>query len=134
MKKLMGLIAAGVALWAVPAAAQNAQQTRSANAPVGGVLTVFGNDPCPDDTICVRAEETERYRIPQDLRNARVRPQQEAWAVRSQDALDPRAVGGIGSCTAVGPGGSTGCFAQEAAASRRENRQRREDQENLPLP
>ncbi len=31
-------------------------------------VTVFGTDACPRDTICVRAPENERYRIPKDLR------------------------------------------------------------------
>ncbi|NIJ21690.1 hypothetical protein FHS95_003393 [Sphingomonas naasensis] len=116
--------------------AQNSQQTRSANAPVGGVLTVFGNDPCPADTVCVRAPESDRYRIPGELRQQTGRPQtNESWAVRSQDALDASTNRtGTGSCTTVGPSGGTGCLGRKITTAKAEARARREEQTDLPLP
>ncbi|UZK65103.1 hypothetical protein [Sphingomonas sp. M1-B02] len=116
------------------AQAQNSQQTRSANAPIGGVLTVFGDDRCPSDVICVRAPESERYRIPQNLREQPGAPQQtESWAVRSGDALDAGRMG-TGSCTTVGASGSTGCFVRQARQSKAEANARKEAANNLPLP
>ena len=136
MNKLtMILTAAGaVALWSAPAAAQNSQQTNSVNAPVGGVLTIFGNDPCPQDTICVRAPETDRYRIPTELREpGENNPRNQSWAVRQQDALTTGG-SGTGSCSTVGPGGQTGCFVQDATRGRAETRQRERRTNDLPLP
>lgn len=130
MKKLMmAALVAIPTLWATPALAQQ----------TGGVVLVYGSDKCPTNengeeiVVCRRLDESERFRIPQDLREGELKPQREAWAVRSQDALNSGG-GGIGSCSPVGPGGATGCFAQQAAKSRAENRKRKEEQENLPLP
>lgn len=129
MKKIvMAALVAAPCLWAAPAMAQQS-----------GVLLIYGKDKCPTNengeeiVICRRLDESERFRIPQDLREADVKPQRESWAVRSQDALNTGEVG-IGSCSTVGPGGGTGCFGQQATQSRRENAKRKEDQENLPLP
>lgn len=128
-KMMMAALVAIPCLWAAPAMAQQA----------GGVLLIYGKDKCPTNengeeiVVCRRLDESERYRIPQDLREAEVKPQRESWAVRSQDALSTGEVG-IGSCSAVGPGGGIGCFGQQAAQSRAENRKRKEEQENLPLP
>ena len=84
--------------WAAPAFAQN------------GVLIIYGKDKCPTNVdgdeiiVCKRLDEVERYRIPKDLRELKVTPQNESWAVRSQTALEVGATG-AGSCSAVGPGG-----------------------------
>jgi hypothetical protein len=67
------------------------------------------------------------------LRDAEVKPQNESWAVRQQDALTTGAVG-TGSCSTVGASGSTGCFVQQATAARRERRKQKEAEQNLPLP
>ncbi|WP_431469098.1 hypothetical protein [Sphingosinithalassobacter sp. LHW66-3] len=120
----MTLAAAGVAI-AAPALAQDA--------PINGVVTIFGEDPCPRDAICVRAPETERYRIPRALREqAEITPENQSWAVRQQSALQEGATG-VGSCSAVGPGGATGCFVQQATRATAERRQRREQESNVTL-
>jgi hypothetical protein len=132
MKKIMigAALAAAPLLWAAPAFAQTSQP---------GVLLIYGKDKCPTNengeeiVVCRRLDESERFRIPQDLREADVKPQNESWAVRAQGALDTGKTG-IGSCSTVGPGGGTGCFGQAAQQCRVENRKRKEDQENLPLP
>src|SRR6476469_3855174 len=88
------------------------------------ILTIFGEDKCPENTICVRAKESERYRIPKDLRqDAIIAPKNQAWAAKAQSTLDAGAKTGTGSCTAVGPGGYTGCFAQQARAAKAERQQ-----------
>ena len=79
------------------------------------ILTIFGNDKCPENTICVRAKESERYRIPKDLREDPViAPNRQSWAAKAQSTLDAGSKSGTGSCTAIGPGGYTGCFAEQA--------------------
>ena len=131
LKKItFAALAAAPLLWAAPALAQSSQP---------GVLLIYGKDKCPTNNdgeeivVCRRLEESERFRIPRDLREAEVKPQNESWAVRQKDALNTGGTG-IGSCSTVGAGGGTGCFGQAAAQSRAENRKRKEDQENLPLP
>ena len=126
-------LAAAPLLMPLPALAQNAGQ--------GGVLVIFGDDKCPTNSdgeeivVCQRLDESERFRIPQSLREQPGRPQaSESWAVRSQDALDTGRTGGVGSCSTVGPGGSTGCFVRQATRARAESRERREEASNLPLP
>jgi hypothetical protein len=124
-------LAAPLALSA-PAQAQNTAQ--------GGVLVIYGNDKCPTNNageeivVCQRLDESERFRIPQVLREQSGPPQQtESWAVRSQAALATGRTG-TGSCSAVGPGGSTGCLAPQIRAGKAEARARANAQNDLPLP
>jgi hypothetical protein len=99
----------------LPALAQSIQNDR--------VLTIFGADPCPKDTICVRAPESERYRIPKQFRNGDgIKPENQSWAARAQSTLDAGAKTGIGSCSANGPGGWTGCWQQQMRAARAERK------------
>jgi len=85
------------------------------------ILTVYGDDKCPADTICVRAPETERYRIPKQFRNdGMIAPQNRSWAARAQETTDAGSRTGTGSCTAVGPGGWTGCYLEQMRAARAE--------------
>lgn len=72
------IAAAGAALLAAGAAsAQSAAETsaaaRAAAEPRISQLIVYGDDPCPTSSdeeivVCARKPETERYRIPEDLR------------------------------------------------------------------
>ena len=88
---------------------------------------IFGDDPCPPsadpDTInvCARLPASDRYRIPENLRNNPGAPENQAWTNR---AIELSYVGrtGVGSCSTVGPGGFTGCNQQlinQAVAERR---------------
>lgn len=134
MLKRLAILAA---LAAAPALVPNAQ---AQNAPTNGVLQIYGDDKCPTNdngeeiVICQRLDEVERFRIPKNLREQTGRAQaNESWAVRSQGALDAGRVG-AGSCSAVGVGGSTGCFVQQATAAKRERQAAKKAEENLPLP
>ena len=85
------------------------------------VLTIFGNDKCPANTICVVAKESERYRIPKQFRNSGpIKPENQAWGARAEATLSAGARTGIGSCSATGSGGWTGCWAQQMRAARAE--------------
>ena len=110
----------------------------SHNAPVNGVLTLFGNERCPTDNngnevvVCVRTNASEQYRIPKTLREFKITPENQAWAVKAQGLVNDSTVGGgVGSCSTVGPGGQSGCFLKQAEASRRENKDKKEDQQKL---
>jgi hypothetical protein len=105
----------GVMLPAAPARAQAGDR----------LITVFGSDPCPRDTICVRAPESERYRIPKSLRGESGAAAAERWGDRAQ-ALEYAGASGIQSCSPVGPGGASGCFRQLVRAAREEQRSRGE--------
>jgi hypothetical protein len=102
-------LAGGLAGLSTPAVAQGAPSTSE--------ITVFGTDPCPRSTdsqiyVCNRRPESERYRLPKDQQLVGTRQQREAWARKSHDLMT---VGntGVGSCSAVGPGGREGCLVQD---------------------
>ncbi|MGP7795694.1 hypothetical protein [Sphingomonas sp. CLY1604] len=152
---MAGMIAA-MALTTVPAAAQQVgpqpAQPGAAKpvviqtpgevakrAPVNGVLVLYGNERCPTNTdgqeivICERRSAREQYRVPKELREFQVTPQNESWAARAQGTLDTGVgVNGIGTCSTVGAGGQTGCFVQNARAARKENQARKAEEARIP--
>lgn len=78
--------------------------------------TVYGNDPCPggaDDEIvvCGREPESERYRIPKALRETKYQPPAQSWTSRVHTLDDVSQASRPNSCSVVGTGGQTGCFA-----------------------
>ena len=88
-------------------------------------IIVYGNDPCPRSTdddivVCTRRPEEERYRLAPNLRPSGTRQERQSWANRAQELKNVGATG-IGSCSAVGPGGSTGCLIQDIDRAMREN-------------
>jgi hypothetical protein len=111
----------------------------SKGAPINGVLTLYGNERCPTDNdgnevvVCVRRSAAEQFRVPKELRDLQVTPENASWATKARATLDagvgPNA---IGSCSTVGPGGQSGCFAQSVRANRAENRARSEAEARLP--
>jgi hypothetical protein len=108
----LGLVAAPLALSAVPAHAQDGSfRSRT--------VVVYGSDPCPTSTnpdeivVCARRPEEERYRIPKDIRD-----QERAAAIAREDQVAANraalvsgrlAATGTGSCSIQGAGGITGC-------------------------
>jgi hypothetical protein len=105
-----GIAAVGLAGLALPAAPALAQQTRVSE------IIVYGTDPCPRSTddeivVCARKPESERFRIPEALRQGGSLQSRQAWAARAKQF---EVVGrtGINSCSPVGPGGWTGCTEQ----------------------
>ena len=94
-------------------------------APVNGVLVLYGNERCPTNTagdevvVCERRGAEEQFRVPKELREFVVTRENRSWAARSQEVLaEGVGASSIGSCSTVGPGGQTGCFAQQAQAAR----------------
>lgn len=94
--------------FALPASAQDAGESVNQ-------LIVYGEDPCPPSTgdqitVCARKDESERYRIPEPLRDSES-PANEAWNNRVlayETVLDT----GIQSCSPTGAGGWTGCVGE----------------------
>ena len=85
-------------------------------------IVVFGTDPCPRATddevvICRRLPESMRYRMPDQYRDTSTFQERQSWANKSKSLQTVGSIG-IGSCSAVGPGGHTGCLMEEIQASR----------------
>ena len=99
-------------------------------------LVIYGDQKCPTDAngdeivVCERRNKSEQFRIPKELREFKVTPENESWA--SKVAANANvAADGIGSCSTVGPGGATGCFLQQAQQARQENKEKKADAVNL---
>jgi hypothetical protein len=125
MKRLMTIVAGtsaiAEAVGAVPTAAlAQAGQT---------TITIYGNDPCPRENICIRAPESQRYRLPQSQNPQGTRQQRQSWAQKSKQIMT---VGntGAGTCSPVGPGGYTGCMVQEINQARQDTKE--QQQQNSP--
>lgn len=123
------------ALAAVPAAAQQpgvAVPEAAAAAPAPAAdprvnqIIVYGDDPCPastneEITVCARLPDSDRYRIPPNLRDNPNDPASQSWAGR---AMELQYVGrsGTDSCSTAGAGGFTGCLSQMINLARAERR------------
>ncbi len=100
-------------------------------APINGVLILYGNQRCPTDAdgneiiVCQRRSASEQFRVPKELREFEVTPENASWAAKAQGTLAAgEGANAIGSCSVVGPGGQSGCFLQSARANRAENKAR----------
>jgi hypothetical protein len=120
------LLAAAVFCAGLAAAPALAQQNDKA-------LIIYGNDACPEGTVCVRAPESERYRIPESLRSGPLAPKDQPWAQRAASNANVGAAG-AGSCSSTGAGGWTGCWKQQMQAARAEKKQDAAAVAESPLP
>ncbi len=127
---VMGAAAVAIARGyaALPAPAE-AQQGNIAE------IIVYGTDPCPRSTddqvvVCARRPESERYRIPPNMRPSGTPQEMRSWAERSKN-LETVGSTGINSCSPVGPAGYTGCL-QKVIQEARGGRKQRADQETPP--
>jgi hypothetical protein len=95
-----------------------------------GKLVIYGNDPCPRENICIRAPESQRYRLPKSQNPQGTRQQRQSWANRSHQLMT---VGntGTGQCSPVGPGGYTGCLTQEINQAKQDAREQQQ-QDSAP--
>lgn len=124
---LAAILLTGIGLGGIAPASLAAQ-----NVPVP-TLVIYGSQKCPTDAdgneivVCVRRKPGEQFRIPKELRDQKVAPENESWASRAA-ANDRVGATGIGSCSTVGAGGSTGCFAQAGRAYKREKQEAKADQ------
>lgn len=131
MRKLTKAAMAAVVLIGVGAGASVAP-LRAQNVPVP-TMVIYGTQKCPTDAdgneivVCVRRKPGEQFRIPKELRELKVTPENEAWAAKEK-ANDSAGASGIGSCSTVGPGGASGCLVQEGRRYKREKQDAQADQ------
>ncbi|MEH6759178.1 MAG: hypothetical protein V7676_16970 [Parasphingorhabdus sp.] len=90
-------------------------------------LIVYGSEPCPagkdgEIVVCGREPESERYRIPKELREVKYRPAEQSWASRVHTLDDASRSARPNSCSVVGYGGQTGCYAHALEQWRAEQR------------
>ena len=124
---LLPIALAGMAIPALPAKAQI----------IDRVLVIYGDDPCPTNkegeeiVVCARKPESERYRIPKELRPPSQSPDAQSWSARSQATLDGGATG-TGSCSTVGGGGWTGCWTEQMRAAKKERQAEAKERRDRP--
>jgi len=88
-------------------------------------LLVFGNDPCPRSSpdevvVCARQPESERYRIPKQLRGKSYNAARDgSWAGTAKVLEYVSSRGLPGSCSFIGTAGQTGCFRRFMAENAR---------------
>ena len=121
MKRLVPLLAVALAVpvfQAPPALAQGSER----------VMIVYGNDPCPTSgtgeeiVVCARKPETERYRIPEELRSSGpTSPANASWAARAT-SIEYAGRSGTDSCSPSGAGGWTGCYAEMMRKAKEERK------------
>ena len=131
MQKLLIVAAMSAAAAVLPTVPVAAQQMDRA-------LVIYGGDKCPTNAageeivVCYRRPEGERYRIPKELRTPiEITPENRSWAAKANETLSAGAATGIGSCSAIGAGGWSGCWAQQMRAAKAE---RRANAANDPTP
>jgi hypothetical protein len=86
-------------------------------APRSSTLVVYGDDACPQSTeaevvVCARRPENERYRVPKELREKARLPGGMAWGQQVSQMEEATRFTRPNSCSTVGSGGQSGCFAQ----------------------
>jgi hypothetical protein len=122
------VLAGGFAAIATPAIAQQGSGRLE--------VTVYGNDPCPRSTeseivVCRRDKEENRYRLPKDQQLVGTRQQRESWARKSQQLMTAGNTG-VGSCSAVGPGGREGCLVQEINQAKKDTQEQQQGDQAPP--
>ena len=122
MKKLMFSAAAAAVVLSSMAAIPSVALAQAGERKV----LIFGTDPCPRDAICIRAPESQRYRIPDALNPQGTVQERQSWSQKSK-VLTTVGDTGAQSCSAVGPGGHTGCLVQTIKQARTQTRQQAED-------
>jgi hypothetical protein len=135
MRRLVPITAAlAAAGFALAAPAQQPDPPAGDNRRVSQLI-VYGDDPCPASNaevivVCARRVEEDRYRIPEPLRGNGETAGNQSWAASARE-LEYVGRTGIQSCSTVGPGGFTGCWAEMMRQARED---RRTNPQGQPIP
>jgi hypothetical protein len=121
---LIGPIA-GMAFLPAPLAAQRDQK----------VVVIYGNDKCPTNAageevvVCAHRPESERYRIPSELRGNAT-----PGSAPNVSAMSAGGTAGSSTCSNIGGGGGNNCFANQMRAAKAEKRQAKAEEAASPAP
>ncbi len=134
------LIAIGFASLAIPLTASAKPPTAQ---PITGIpdgsktisIIVYGNDACPpgkgdEIVVCARQPESERYRIPKRFRDKKQdTAPNNSWANKARGTEDAgRTAGGLpDTCSTVGTGGQSGCYAHFLTQMNQEKQQQTQE-------
>jgi hypothetical protein len=99
-------------------------------------IIVYGTDPCPRTSrdeiiVCSRHPESERRRIPPEVREEPISPESESWSKKAE-RLETMGRTGINSCSAVGPGAGTGCLLEMIKKAREERQALAQERAKTP--
>ena len=128
---LAALLAGGIAFAGALAQAPKASEAEKIH-----YVIVYGTDPCPRTTrdeivICSRQPESERKRIPPNLREEPPSPDRESWTKKAE-RLETRGRTGLNSCSPVGPGAGTGCLLDMIKKAREEQQALAQERAKAP--
>jgi hypothetical protein len=117
----------------LPSAAVAAEETPQRSS----TLVVYGDDRCPASSseevvVCARKPENERYRIPKELRERQRLPGGIAWGSQVAAMEEATRFTRPGSCSVVGSGGQTGCFADSIRQWAADRRARKAEAQAIP--
>ena len=147
---MRGVMAGLILMGAMPATAQVAGPAAprpttatpgpvAQRAPINGVLVLYGNERCPTDAqgneviVCERRSAAEQFRVPKELREFQVTPENQSWARQAQGTLAAgEGNNTIGSCSTVGVGGASGCFLQQSRNNRATNQAKTREAQAAP--
>ena len=106
-------------------------------APRSSTLVVYGQDACPQSSdeevvVCARRPENERYRVPKELREKERLPGGMAWGQQVSQMEEATRFTRPNSCSTVGSGGQSGCFAQSVRQWFADRAQRRSQAASIP--
>lgn len=103
------------------------------------IIDIYGNDRCPASNgqqivVCRKHPETERFRIPKDLRDTEREPQAAGGNVNAVAAVNTTGGTGvqINSCNAIGAGVNAGCTKQGLDAWKAQQRAQKKQEEGVP--
>lgn len=116
----------GIAIAPQPALAQSQDR----------FIIIYGNDRCPTSqgqeiVVCVRKPETERYRIPQELREGEISPHNMSWAARAK-SVEYVGRSGSGSCSADGSNAWAGCLQKMINEAKAEHNAQKKAETGVP--
>lgn len=103
------------------------------------IIDIYGNERCPSSNgqqivVCRRHPETERYRIPKDLRDSELEPQAGGGNVGAVSAVNT--TGGTGvqiqSCNAIGAGVNAGCTKSQLDNWKAQQRAQKKAEDGIP--
>src|SRR3546814_12619262 len=103
--------------------------------------TLFrSDDPCPEGKegeiiVCARKPESERYRVPEEVRKApQPPPEGRSWKERADIVEEATQATRPNSCSTVGAGGQTGCTTAMLKQWRAEQGAKRQEAEGSASP